>query len=129
MIPVTILFSLQIETCTVEQLERKSGRHQKTNQRKFYVSRAYNRKHFIPLKNTDISEKNVMQSKESKLRRQSMPAHISLCDNIQPFTRRSLNGINIKGDDSDTSMSPVIPMQTQVDKKRKYYQYFSVRIF
>jgi len=119
MIPVTILYSLQIETCTVEQLERKSGHHQKTNQMKFYVSRTYNRKHFMPLKNTDTSEKDPIQTKDSKLRRQSMPAHISLRDNIQPFTKRSLNGINIKDNDSDASMSPVIPIQTQVNKKRK----------
>ena len=88
--------------------------------RKFFVARAFNGKHLIPLKsNSKIESTNKIENNQ-KLRRQSMPAHISNPDNIvKPFTRRSLNGRNIKDTDSDSSMSPVIPLQIKTQRKRK----------
>ncbi|XP_052105066.1 origin recognition complex subunit 1-like [Mytilus californianus] len=110
--PETILGKCQIETKAVDEMKTLSSRQKKNEQMKFYVSRSYNGKYFIPLKQSNKTEK------DSKIRRQSMPAHINGGDNIvKAFSRRSLNNINIQDNECKSSLSPVKPLQSVVAKE------------
>ncbi|CAC5419585.1 ORC1 [Mytilus coruscus] len=110
--PETILGKCQIETKAVDEMKTLSSRQKKNEQMKFYVSRSYNGKYFIPLKQSNKTEK------DSKIRRQSMPAHINGGDNIvKAFSRRSLNNINIQDNECKKSLSTVKPLQSVVAKE------------
>ncbi|XP_076116266.1 uncharacterized protein LOC143083793 [Mytilus galloprovincialis] len=111
--PETILGKCQIETKAVEEMKTLSSRQKKNEQMKFYVTRSYNGKYFIPLKLSKKTEKD-----NSRLRRQSMPAHINGGDNIvKAFSRRSLNNINIQDNEHKRSLSPVKPLQSVTPKE------------
>ncbi|XP_071130822.1 origin recognition complex subunit 1-like [Mytilus edulis] len=111
--PETILGKCQIETKAVEEMKTLSSRQKKNEQMRFYVTRSYNGKYFIPLKLSKKTEKD-----NSRIRRQSMPAHINGGDNIvKAFSRRSLNNINIHDNEHKRSSSPVKPLQSVTPKE------------
>lgn len=108
---------LQVERKTEKEMGLLPTNQKRREIMKFFFSKSYNGKQIRPLVTTSKIDK------DSKLRRKSMPVQLNEANKkeLKPFSRRSLNGINIKDLDVDRPVSPVVPSKRNDDRKSKYY--------